>query len=224
MMSPGRAAQAARSGCFTFARRSNGGTWVRIQGSYGVSFAVAHGLENEARTIRSMRVHPRAKAKTGYTPRKGAFVDLFENRGVMNEFMDQYWPAGRTPEGQQRRGAYLESKAANEALLAGEGDVEDAGLAAGDDEAPSDAELAAFAMEGQLRDFIVENISRIPIEGETLKLYCNAEGRDGREFPRDVGPIDILAVNDASDFFVFELKLGRGPDRALGQLARYMAG
>ena len=33
---------------------------------------------------------------------------------------------------------------------------------------------------------------------------------------------DILATDEAGSFFVFELKLDRGPDRALGQLARYM--
>ena len=36
-----------------------------------------------------------------------------------------------------------------------------------------------------------------------------------------MGPIDILAVDDFGNFVVFELKLERGPDRALGQLARY---
>ncbi len=195
------------------------GPGFKVSAAY--RFAVAHGLESEAREIRSMRVHPRTKA-SGYAPRKGAFVTLFESRGVMNEFMEQCWPAGHTQEGLLRRQAYLESKAANEALLSGEGDDEDDAHAIGDDEAPSEAEIAAFAMEAQLRDFIIENISRIPIEGQTLKLYRSAEGRDGREYPPDVGPIDILAVNDASDFFVFELKLDRGPDRALGQLARYM--
>ena len=46
--------------------------------------------------------------------------------------------------------------------------------------------------------------------------------RNGREYLTDVGPIDILAEDDSGAFVVFELKLDRGPDRALGQLARYM--
>ena len=37
-----------------------------------------------------------------------------------------------------------------------------------------------------------------------------------------MGPIDILAADSAGNLYVFELKLDRGPDRALGQLARYM--
>lgn len=42
------------------------------------------------------------------------------------------------------------------------------------------------------------------------------------EFPSAVGPIDILAVDDKELFFVFELKRANSPDRAIGQLARYM--
>jgi hypothetical protein len=40
--------------------------------------------------------------------------------------------------------------------------------------------------------------------------------------PRAVGPIDILAVDDAGAFFVFELKRARSRDHAIGQLTRYM--
>jgi RecB family endonuclease NucS len=89
------------------------------------------------------------------------------------------------------------------------------------DDEVSDAALA-FGLEAQLRDFIAHNIRNIPVGGRTLSLYSDAAGRSGVEFPTDVGPIDILAVDDAVHFVVFELKLNRGPDRALGQLARYM--
>jgi RecB family endonuclease NucS len=37
-----------------------------------------------------------------------------------------------------------------------------------------------------------------------------------------VGPIDILAIDGQENFIVFELKLTRGPDKAMGQLLRYM--
>ena len=80
----------------------------------------------------------------------------------------------------------------------------------------------AFGLEAQLRDFIAHNIGSIRIGGRTLRLYVDASGRNGIEYPTDVGPIDILAVDEADRFVVFELKLERGPDRALGQLARYM--
>ncbi len=84
------------------------------------------------------------------------------------------------------------------------------------------AELVSFALEGQLRDFMIANLSRIQVAGTHLRLYKDGSGRTGREYPTAVGPIDILAVDDAGNLFVFELKLERGPDRVLGQLARYM--
>lgn len=42
------------------------------------------------------------------------------------------------------------------------------------------------------------------------------------EFQTNVGAIDILATSPSNDFYVFELKLGRGADAALGQILRYM--
>lgn len=198
-----------------------GGPGFKIDDAY--SFASQHGLDAEIRDIRSMRVHP--GIKRGHVPRKGALVELFENKGLIDEFARLYWPARQTSQGSARRQQYLNLKSQNEAFLRGEGpdedllddeqNVEDIGT-------PSDADLAAFAMEGQLRDFIIENISRIPVAGRLLGMYRDADGRDGREYPTDVGRIDILATDDAGNFFVFELKLDRGPDRALGQLARYM--
>jgi hypothetical protein len=81
---------------------------------------------------------------------------------------------------------------------------------------------ASFALEFQLRDFIAQNISTINVKGKRLRLYVDPTGRDGIEFPTAVGPIDILAVDDLGAFFVFELKRARSPDRAIGQLTRYM--
>lgn len=80
-----------------------------------------------------------------------------------------------------------------------------------------------FPMENHLRDFLVKNLSTIKINGKQLQLYVDENGRDGTEYPtREVGTIDILAINEDENFIVFELKLTRGPDRALGQLQRYM--
>jgi RecB family endonuclease NucS len=60
------------------------------------------------------------------------------------------------------------------------------------------------------------------VYGKTLSLYQDETGRDGIENRTDVGPIDILAVDTEGNFVVFELKLSRGPDYAMGQIARYM--
>jgi hypothetical protein len=84
------------------------------------------------------------------------------------------------------------------------------------------AEEQAFPVERHLRDFIVENISTIKVDNAKLRLYTDENGRDGVEYPTEVGPIDILAIDEKGDFVVFELKLSRGNDGAFGQLSRYV--
>lgn len=92
----------------------------------------------------------------------------------------------------------------------------------GEGQASEETAEASFALEAQLRDFVAQNLPRIPVNGKRLTVYSDNAGRSGVEYPTDVGPIDILAVDEVGNFYVFELKLERGPDRALGQLARYM--
>lgn len=91
-----------------------------------------------------------------------------------------------------------------------------------DSEDASDSRETVFELEYQLRDFIAHNIETIYIDGKRLKLYVDPIGRDGIEFQTDVGAIDILATDAEGAFVVFELKRGRVPDQAIGQIARYM--
>ena len=65
-------------------------------------------------------------------------------------------------------------------------------------------------------------MNAIDVGGRRLRLYIDPTGRDGIEYPTEVGPIDILATDESGSFFVFELKRASSPDRAVGQLARYM--
>lgn len=108
-------------------------------------------------------------------------------------------------------------------ILPGKGDAA-VGAVLGDEVSPGENETseASFGLEFQLRDFIAQNIGGIDIQGKRLELYVDPTGRDGIEFPTAVGPIDILAVDRAGAFFVFELKRARSPDHAMGQLTRYM--
>ncbi len=78
---------------------------------------------------------------------------------------------------------------------------------------------ASFPLESHLRDFLARNLDSVD---RGLQLYRDENGREGLEYPTDVGPIDILAKASNGELVVFELKLSRGPDRALGQLLRYM--
>ena len=96
----------------------------------------------------------------------------------------------------------------------------------GTDDAPDDEEdirEAAFELEAQLQEFIAYNIQSIPINDKRLALYVDpTTGSKGIEFQTPVGRIDVLATDANGGFVVFELKRGRAPDQAIGQLARYM--
>ncbi len=97
---------------------------------------------------------------------------------------------------------YSQLETTVEAVLGEEGE--------GDD---TEENVAAFALEYQLRDFLAQNLSAIPVEGKRLRLYVDPTGRDGVEYPTAVGPIDILAIDDEEQFVVFELKRARSPDQ-----------
>lgn len=80
-----------------------------------------------------------------------------------------------------------------------------------------------FPLEAGLRDFIIKNLSNLKINGKKLSLYSDPlTSRDGKEYSTSVGRIDILTIDESENFYVFELKLDRGPDNAVGQLLRYM--
>lgn len=87
---------------------------------------------------------------------------------------------------------------------------------------PEDDQGGSFALESHLRDYLAKHLPMLDGSGTSLSLFVSADGRDGVEFQTDVGQIDILATSPSGDFYVFELKLGRGPDAALGQILRYM--
>jgi hypothetical protein len=89
-------------------------------------------------------------------------------------------------------------------------------------EISDDEKNLLFSFESHLRDFIVENIEVIKVNKHSLELFIDNNGRDGVEYPTGVGPIDILAADDENNFIVFELKLSKGSDAAMGQISRYM--
>jgi len=87
-----------------------------------------------------------------------------------------------------------------------------------DDDSKSQ-EHVGFALEAHLRDFLAKNLETVE---SGLKLFRDENQWEGVEYPSSSGPIDILAKDKNGNFVVFELKVGRGADKAMGQLMRYM--
>lgn len=75
-----------------------------------------------------------------------------------------------------------------------------------------------ITLEKQIEDFLETNVALIE---PGLNLF-EAEGRKGRQYPTDVGVIDLLCRDARGEFVVLELKRGRGSDIVVGQISRYM--
>jgi restriction system protein len=83
-------------------------------------------------------------------------------------------------------------------------------------------DLAAFALEKHLEDFLVQNWARTDL-GKEYNIFEEEGERVGQQYPTDTGPIDILAVSkDKKRLLVVELKKGRASDSVVGQALRYM--
>lgn len=88
-----------------------------------------------------------------------------------------------------------------------------------EEEEPQEASTE-FAYEDDLRNYLAKDLSLIE---PGLSLYQDEEdGIGGIQFPVGGRFIDILAVSSTGDFVVIELKVSRGHERVVGQLARYM--
>jgi len=105
-------------------------------------------------------------------------------------------------------------------LLAADSEI-DSGKAAIGTTAGAIEDASVFVLEKYLEEFIVSNFSTI-FKG-ALKIYKETEDNDGQQYTTDIGPIDILAVeNESNSFVVIELKKGRPSDQVVGQVLRYM--
>jgi len=92
-----------------------------------------------------------------------------------------------------------------------------------DDGEPDEAieDLAAFAMEKHLEDFLVHNWSQ-SVFAKEYDIY-QEDGERGQQYPTDTGAIDILAISkNKQTLLVIELKKGRASDVVVGQILRYM--
>jgi len=171
-------------------------------------FGADHGLEQEVGAIRDMEI----EWDLSYTSslRRGYIADLFTKKQLFEVFIDQYWPTGKSAWGERKTAFWLRLKGRYEDFLAGRADSST--------ELDEFEEEQAFAAETDLRDFLANNLECVE---PGLHLYRHGE-QTGVEFPVDDGRIDILATDKTGRFVVFELKLARGRNKALGQLLYYM--
>lgn len=100
--------------------------------------------------------------------------------------------------------------------------VEGTGLPIAQPDTESEVEdPSEFVLEKYLEDFIVSNFDTI-FKGR-LRVFEDSEGNDGQQYATDIGPIDILAIEESTKaFVVIELKKRRSSDRVVGQILRYM--
>lgn len=81
---------------------------------------------------------------------------------------------------------------------------------------------AQFFLEKYLQQFVIDNFDSI-FGGDIVLLQDEQGNIIGREYRTDVGRIDILAKEPATNsFVVIELKKGRESDKVVGQILRYM--
>ncbi len=171
-------------------------------------FGSAHNLDSEINVIRDMEIGWDLSYTS--TVRRGYIVELFERHGVFDEFKATHWVQGNAPWGEKERRRYLRIKKRFDDYLEGQGPVPD----------QIDEEVdQQFAAEADLRDFLAKN----PVCIEPgLRVY-QSDNQSGVEFAIDDGFIDILAIDRQQLYVVVELKLGKGRNKALGQILYYMA-
>lgn len=176
------------------------------------AFGISSGLAEQVNEIRDLVI----EWDLSYTSslRRGYILELFQKRGLLENFKAAHWAYGNTPAGEAKERFYLRIKQRYEDFLAGRSDVDEAEDL---DEEGEEAEQQ-FAAEADLRDFLAKNLTCIE---PGLTLFQSGE-KTGVEYKIDGGYIDILAVDRKGGFVVIELKVGRGRNRTVGQLLFYM--
>ncbi len=173
------------------------------------AFAISKGLSEKVAEIKEMEI----EWDRSYTSsvRRGFIVRLLQEHNIFDEFIEKYWPVGKSGWGASRIRRVLGLAADYENYLAGDSSEEEIST-------QEEIDSFEFALESHLRDFLAKDLGRIE---PGLKLY-KSEERSGVEFPVEGGRIDILATDKNGRFVVIELKLSQGRNKVLGQLLYYM--
>lgn len=169
-------------------------------------FLSENGLAEEATEIK------RSKDRLGsYTSslKRGKVVDLLEKNNLLNQFISQSWPFGRTEAGKRKIQRY--KRILNSFISGSESEEE---------EQEESSDETSFAYEEDLRDYLSNNLSVIE---PGLILFKDKDGTEGVEFSVDAGNkrIDILAIDKNKTPVVIELKVSRGYEKVIGQCLYY---
>lgn len=81
------------------------------------------------------------------------------------------------------------------------------------------AQVQRKQVEKSIEDFYEEHPQVIE---EGLAVYVDDEGRNGRQYPTDVGPVDLLCVDENGTLVIVEIKVDEAEDGVFGQILRYM--
>ena len=172
------------------------------------------GLKEEADEIKNS---PDRFMSYTSTLRRAKIIHLLEEKNLMDQFVEEAWPSGKTKKGLSRirfmENLYQRFLDNKEGVLHGEDE------SSGED---ISIEESQFAYETDLRDYLATNLHVI----ETgLKLYESESGTIGIEYiiPETRRRIDILAVDKNGDYVVIELKVSRGYEKAIGQALYYQS-
>jgi len=180
-------------------------------------FAATKNLHAEAARIQAIPSIPSFRYNSGV--RRAHIIELFTERGVLDEFMATYWSEGLSAAGRAKMELYARRRIAYEALVGSPSDTDDENDE--DDIVEPDTDdtySSAFAYERDLQNFLAKNLGLIE---SGLELFKDARG-SGLEYPVDGGRIDILAKSRDGTLVVIELKLSNGRSKAIGQLLYYM--
>jgi hypothetical protein len=169
-------------------------------------FLSQKGFENEANEIRQSK--DRYKTYTS-TLRRGKVVELLEKNSLLGEFIDKYWPSGKTEDGKRRIRRYKTIYNSFQGADVSEEEKEEESI-----------EETSFAYEEDLKYYLSKSLSVIE---PGLKLFKDENGVEGIEYPIDTENrrIDILAIDKNGVPVIIELKVSRGYEKVIGQCLYY---
>ena len=172
------------------------------------AFLRKNNLEDEANAIKQSQDRYKSYSST---LRKGKIITLLKKNNLLDSFINDSWPSGKTTKGQRKMARY--QRVYDAFLSQGKADEER-------DEEEETIEETSFVFEEHLREYISKNLSAVE---PGLRLWRDDIGRDGIEYPIDEDDrrIDILAVDKDDIPVVIELKVSRGYQKAIGQCLYY---